>query len=54
MIFQLGKNGTSNFQKMIYYLNRKQKHMVCLEMLDSLWYKQTPKRVENLIENFIK
>ena len=27
--------------------------MTCLEMMDSLWYKQTPKRVENLIKKIL-
>ena len=53
MIFQLGVKGVSNFKKMIKYLNKK-KYMTCLEMMDSLWYKQTPERVNNLIKNYIK
>ncbi len=53
MIFQLGPEGVLKFKKMLFYLNKKQKYMVCLEMMDSLWYKQTPNRVENLISNFI-
>ena len=54
MIFQLGSNGVSKFIKMLKHINSKQKYMTCLEMMDSLWYKQTPKRVENLIKNFTK
>ncbi len=54
MIFQLGVKGVSNFKKMIKYLNKKKKYMTCLEMMDSLWYKQTPERVNNLIKNYIK
>ena len=54
MIFQLGLTGVSKFKKMLFFLEKKQKHMVCLEMINSLWYKQTPKRVENLIRNFTK
>ncbi len=53
MIFQLGSQGVLRFKKMLFYLNKKQNHMVCLEMMDSLWYKQTPQRVKNLIKNFI-
>jgi len=53
MLFQLGPKGVLKFKKMLFHLNKKNKHMACLEMMDSLWYKQTPKRVENLIENFI-
>ncbi len=53
MIFQLGSTGVSKFNKMLYYLNNNQKYMACLEMIDSLWYRQTPKRVENLMSNFL-
>ncbi len=52
MIFQLGIQGVLKFKKMLFFLNKKQKYMTCLEMIDSLWYKQTPKRVESLIKNF--
>ncbi len=54
MLFQLGPKGVSKFKKMLYYLNKKEKFMASLEMIDSLWYKQTPKRVENLINNYNK
>ena len=52
MIFQLGPKGVSKFRKMLFYLNNNQKNMTCLEMMDSLWYKQTPERVNDLIKNF--
>ena len=54
MIFQLGSKGVSKFKKMHYFLNKKQKFMAALEMLDSLWYLQTPERVKNLIKNYTK
>jgi len=54
MIFQLGIDGVLKFKKMFFYLNKKKDYMVCLEMMDSVWYKQTPQRVGNLIKNFIK
>ena len=54
MIFQLGSKGVSKFKKMLYFLNKKQKFMASLEMLDSLWYLQTPERVKNLIKNYTK
>ncbi len=53
MIFQLGASGVSKFKKMLYFLNKKQKYMAALEMLDSLWYLQTPERVKNLIKNYL-
>ncbi len=52
MIFQLGLNGVLKFKKLLFYLNKKQIYMTCFEMMNSLWYKQTPKRVENLIKNY--
>ena len=54
MLFQLGEKGVSKFKKMLYFLNKKQKFMASLEMLDSLWYLQTPERVKNLIKNYTK
>ena len=54
MIYQLGSQGVLKFKKMLFYLNKRQKYMTCLEMMDSLWYKQTPNRVNDLIKNFIK
>ena len=54
MVFQLGLSGVLKFRKMLFYLNKKQKYMVCLQMLDSLWCKQTPLRVKNLIKNYLK
>ena len=54
MLYQLGAKGFSKFKKMIYFLNKKQKFMASLEMLDSLWYLQTPERVKNLIKNYTK
>ena len=53
MIFQLGIKNVKKFKKMKNRLSNKQKYLVCLEMMDSLWYKQTPKRVENLINNYL-
>ena len=53
MIFQLGIKNVNKFKKMKKKLSDKQKYLVCLEMMDSLWYKQTPKRVENLIKNYL-
>lgn len=53
MIFQLGAKGVSKFVKMMKHLNKNEKFMVCLEMFNSLWYKQTPKRVEDLIKHYI-
>ena len=54
MLFQLGEKGVFKFKKMLFFLNKKQKFMASLEMLNSLWYLQTPERVKNLIKHYIK
>ena len=53
MVFQLGIVNFSKFKKFIYFIQKKQLYMASLEMLDSKWYKQTPKRVEKLIKNLL-
>jgi len=53
MIFQLGPKGVLGFKKMLFHINKKNKYMACLEMMQSLWYKQTPERVNDLIKNYI-
>ncbi len=54
MIYQMGVKKVLRFKKVIFYIKKNKKNMVCLEMMNSLWYKQTPKRVLNLIYNFRK
>ena len=54
MIFQLGIKKLKKFKRMINYLKSKKVYMASLEMLDSLWYKQTPKRVSLLIKKLLK
>ena len=49
MIFQLGINRLMKFKKFNNYLKKNLFYLAALEMLDSLWYLQTPKRVENLV-----
>ena len=53
MIFQIGVEGVLKFKKMIRQIEKNNKHLAALEMMDSLWYSQTPKRVENLIKHFL-
>ena len=48
MIFQLGIKSCLKFKKFNKLLKLKYLHMAALEMLDSRWYVQTHKRVENL------
>ena len=54
MIFQLGIKGQRKFIKMNRHLNKKNFFMAALEMKSSLWYKQTPKRVNSLIKVLLK
>ena len=54
MIFQLGIKNQKKFIKMNKYLKKNQLFMAALEMKKSLWYKQTPKRVNMLIKLLLK
>ena len=48
MCYQLGLTGFSKFKQTIYYLETEQYEEASLEMLDSLWAKQTPNRAKEL------
>ena len=50
MIFQLGIKKTLKFKNFNFYLKNSQPYLAALEMINSLWYLQTPKRVDNLIK----
>ena len=54
MIFQLGLKKQKKFIKMNKYLKKQQIFMAALEMKNSLWYYQTPKRVDGLIDILLK
>ncbi len=49
MIFQLGLKKTTDFKKFNKFLKQKKLYLAATEMLNSLWYLQTPKRVNTLI-----
>ena len=53
MIFQLGIKGCLKFKNLIINMKKGNKHLVCLDMMNSLWYKQTPNRVKALIKTFL-
>ena len=53
MIFQIGIKGVLNFKKMIKQIEDNNNHLAALEMVDSLWYLQTPRRVDSLIKYFL-
>ena len=48
MCYQLGVTGFSKFKKTIAYLQNKQWEEASVEMLDSLWAKQTPNRAKEM------
>ena len=50
MCYQLGLSGFSKFKKTIYLLETEQYEDASIEMLDSLWAKQTPRRAKELSE----
>ena len=54
MVFQLGTKGVLGFKNLLQNMNKGNKHLVCFEMMNSLWYKQTPKRVKILISFFLR
>ena len=53
LIFQLGIKGCLKFKNLIKNMRKGNKHLVCFDMMDSLWYKQTPNRVKTLIKTFL-
>ena len=54
MIFQMGIESVLKFKKLLHNMHIGNKHLVCFEMMNSLWYKQTPNRVKNLVSAFLK
>ena len=54
MIFQLGIKNQKKFVKMNKHIKNNSNFMAALEMKNSLWYKQTPKRVDALIKLLLK
>ena len=53
MVFQLGIKGCLKFKNLIKNMRKGNKHLVCFDMMDSLWYNQTPNRVKILIKTFL-
>ena len=53
MVFQIGPIGVLKFKNLLSNMRKKNKHLVCFEMMNSLWYTQTPNRVKNLIKVFL-
>ena len=53
MVFQMGIIKVLGFKKLLYNIRKTNKYMVCFEMMNSLWYTQTPNRVKKLIIKFL-
>ncbi|ELY4576851.1 glycoside hydrolase family protein [Cronobacter sakazakii] len=53
MVFQLGLTGTLKFRKMIQSLRVKNYKEVIVQVKDSLWYRQTKSRVDQMIAELI-
>ena len=53
MVFQIGLKGCLKFKNLLKNMKKGNKHLVCFEMMNSLWYKQTPYRVKSLIKIFL-
>lgn len=49
MIFQLGIKKTTKFKKFNFFLKQNFLYLAALEMIDSRWFLQTPKRVDGLV-----
>lgn len=49
MCFQLGINGLLKFTQLLYAIHTQNKVKIREEAMDSKWYKQTPKRAEDVI-----
>ena len=54
MTYQMGAKRVLKFKKLISNMKKNKRYLVCFEMMDSLWYTQTPNRVKNLIRAFLK
>ena len=54
MVFQIGVVGVIKFRNLLVNMRKRNKHLVCFEMMNTLWYNQTPNRVKKLIEIFLK
>ena len=53
MVFQMGVKKVLMFKSLLSNMKKNNKHLVCFEMMNSLWYTQTPNRVKNLIKVFL-
>ena len=54
MIFQLGIRNILQFKKFNLCIKNNNFYLAALEMINSLWYQHTPKRVDRLINILLK
>ena len=54
MVFQLGIKKQQKFLKLNNHIEKNDIFLAALEMKNSLWYKQTPKRVDGLLKLLLK
>ena len=54
MVFQLGIDGQLKFKNMNKNIKEDKLFMAAFEMKNSLWYRQTPKRVDSLLNILLK
>ena len=54
MIFQVGISKQKKFKKMNEYIQQNKLYMAAYEMKNSLWYSQTPKRINKLIDTLLQ
>lgn len=53
MVFQLGITKTNQFKKFLYALRNKNYATAIKEVKDSLWYRQTPNRVNQMLADVV-
>lgn len=54
MVFQLGINGVKKFRKMISALESKNYSEAVIQVRDSIWYLQTPNRINDMVKELKK
>ena len=53
MAFQLGLGGVKKFRKMLAALDRKDWKEAIRQAKDSLWYRQTPNRLDDMVKQLV-
>ncbi|EHD5904864.1 glycoside hydrolase family protein [Shigella sonnei] len=53
MTFQLGLGGVKKFRKMLAALDRKDWKEAIRQAKDSLWYRQTPNRLDDMVKQLV-